>query len=388
VATRQDLELARMLLSARVLTEDQLRAAFEQQGDWLRQRRIEPLETVLYERGDLPPGSLGLLSAPEPHVSQPFANYRLEGILGEGGSSTVYAGTYLPNGTPVAVKVLKPIHALRKEYLKRFQSEARLLTELDHENIVAGYETGCQGGWHFYTMDWIQGATVLEVIERRGHLTNEEALSILWQTARALEYLHAHRLLHRDIKPGNVMVEPSGRARLIDLGLVRRLGVEAPVEPGQEGLTVGTVEYLSPEQARGRADLDPRSDVYSLGVTLYHMVVGEVPFQGETDYEVMAKQIMASLDTQKVKQRRISPEVHFFVTKMMSKERESRYAALSEICRDVGGYLPGGVVPVDLGTPPSPARHGAPPPRVPPPAPTRGEGPPSRRTSRSRRRGR
>ena len=140
--------------------------------------------------------------------------------------------------------------------------------------------------------------------------------------------------------------------------------------------TVGTVEYLSPEQARGRADLDPRSDIYSLGVTLYHMAVGDVPFHGETDYEVMAKQVLSALDTQKVKQRRISPEVHFFITKMTSKDRGDRYENVEEVIRSIEGYLPDGVVPIDFGAPPpvapvAPARSQAPtvptvPPAVPP----------------------
>ena len=119
-------------------------------------------------------------------------------------------------------------------------------------------------------------------------------------------------------------------------GLVDEMDADAPAG-SDEAMTVGTVAYCSPEQARGRADLDPRSDIYSLGVSLYHMVVGEVPFQGEDDYEVMAKQVLSAMDTQKVKQRRISPEVHFFITKMTSKERERRYQSAGSGLRDGSG---------------------------------------------------
>jgi serine/threonine-protein kinase len=143
------------------------------------------------------------------------------------------------------------------------------------------------------------------------------------------------------------MVEAHGRARLIDLGLARAVQASGPV--AEEGTTVGTVEYLSPEQARGRADLDPRTDVYSLGLTLYHMVVGDVPFRGESDYEVMAKQVMASLDAQKLKHRHVTPEIYYFIVKMTSKEREQRYETAAEAAEEIAGYLPPGLLPIDLG---------------------------------------
>ncbi|MDA1196149.1 MAG: serine/threonine-protein kinase, partial [Planctomycetota bacterium] len=361
MASRQDLELAKRLLAARVLTEDQVRDCFGLIEQLAAQGRTASLEAVLYHRGLAARGSLAVLRGPSPLQAQAFAQYRLESELGEGGSSTVYRGTYRPNGSPVAVKVLDPVHALRPTFLQRFQQEAQILIELEHDNIVLGYEIGFENGWHYFSMDLVPGATVLEVIERRGFLENEEALSIMLQCAQALAYLHKAGYLHRDIKPGNIMVEASGQARMIDLGLIRALprdGAEA-VDEGDQ-MTVGTVEYLSPEQARGHSDLDPRSDIYSLGVSLYHMVVGEVPFQGDNDYETMAKQVLSALDTQKVKQRRIAPEVHFFITKMTSKDRDMRFETVQDVIDAVAGYVRGGQVPVDLGPEPA-ARPVAPP---------------------------
>ena len=369
MADPQDLELAKRLLSARVLSEDQLRGAYEFLGQLAQQGKRASLEAVLYHQGHLPRGSLAVLRQPPPLQSQPFADYRLESILGEGGSSVVYLGTYLPNGSPVAVKVLDPVQALRTDFLERFQHEASTLIELEHEHIVQGYEVGFENGWHYVSMDYIEGLTVLEVIDRRGFLENTEALSISLQCAKALKYLHESGYLHRDIKPGNIMVDEYGHARMIDLGLIRAMpkdGME-PADEEDEQMTVGTVEYLSPEQARGRADLDPRSDIYSLGVSLYHMVVGEVPFQGENDYETMAKQVLSALDTQKVKTRRIAAEVHFFITKMTSKDRDMRFETVQEVIDTIGGYLPADMVPIDFGE--APVAQPITPPSAPPVAP-------------------
>jgi serine/threonine-protein kinase len=370
--SREDLELAKRLLGAGVLGEPALREALSIQQDLLTKGKTVSLERILVVKGKLPAWAPEVLAAKDPIKEQPFPQYRLDRVLGEGGSSVVYGGKYLPNGAAVAVKVLNPVQGLRPDLVERFEEEARLLISLDHENVVTGYEVGAWRGLRFFSMDYIEGPTVLEMIERAGHVENQTALWITIQMAKALAYLHAYGLLHRDIKPGNVMIDASGRARLIDLGLVRKLPTPGgePVEaPAEEATTVGTVEYISPEQARGRGDLDVRTDVYSLGVTLYHMVVGDVPFHGETDYEVMAKHILKSLDSQQVKQRRIAPEVHYAITRMMAKEREHRYADAEEVVKDLSRFVPpGGPPPMVLPVkkPPAPGPGPASPPPVSP----------------------
>ena len=173
------------------------------------------------------------------------------------------------------------------------------------------------------------------------------------------------------------MVESNGFVRLIDLGLVGDVKSAEPGTAVQETMTVGTVEYLSPEQARGRSDLDARADMYSLGITLYHMVVGEVPFEGETDYEVMAKQILKSVDAQKIKMRRIEPEIYYLIAKMSAKDRAERYTHVREAIEVIQGYLPQGIVEVDFGVPPvaQPIEPPAPPPARPVARPAAKPGP-------------
>ena len=354
MATKTDLELAKSLLRNGVLDEDSVRSAFELQARVAAEKNREVgIHQVLYHLKLVPRGSLDVLYGPPLLEAQPFETYQLEEELGSGGMGTVFRGTYTPNGTPVAVKVLDPVQALRPEFLDRFQREATLHIELEHDNIVQGYETGFEGGYHYYTMDLVDGVTVLDVIERRGFLSNEEALSILVQAASALSYLHSMDMIHRDIKPGNILLDENGHARLIDLGLVGKMGEEGS-EGAEATTTVGTVEYLSPEQARGRSDLDARSDLYSLGITLYHMVVGEVPFSGDSDYEVMAKQVLAKVDAQKIKQRRITPEIYFLIAKLAAKERDERTNTAQEAMQIIEGYLPHGLVAVEWGeVPPS-----------------------------------
>jgi serine/threonine protein kinase len=373
MASRADLDLAKRLLRTGVLGEAALKAGLTLQDDLLKQGKVVALERVLVARGLLPREALASLTAGDPVARQPFARYRLRRPVGEGGSSVVYEATYLPNGARVAVKVLDPVQSLRADLLERFYEEARLLISLDHENVVAGYEVGSEHGLHFFSMDYVEGPTVLQMIERAGALEPQTAIWITVQLARALAHLHHAGLLHRDIKPGNVMIDATGRARLIDLGLVRRMRDAA--KDGASGadasVTVGTVEYISPEQARGRGDLDERTDVYSLGVTLYHMAVGDVPFHGETSYEVMAKHILTTLDAMKVKTRRIPPEVHYAITKMMSKEREFRYRDCDEVVTDLSRFLPeGGPPPIVLpvaASPPPPAPPAPKSPTLPPP---------------------
>lgn len=349
--TRADLDLAKVLHAARVLDEPQIRRALTEQAELAKQGQAVTLGETLYRMGLVPTGALDALGGPGPEQTQPFPGYQVTGVVGEGGQCTVYAATQRLTGAHVALKVLKPLVALRRDFGERFAEEARLLMRLSHPGIVTAYEAGESGGLRWFSMDLIGGSTVQQVIERRGFLGKEEALSITLQVAEALDYLHGQGLLHRDMKPANVMVTPDGRARLIDLGLVGRQ-VRSESTPGSEASTVGTVEYVSPEQARGRTDLDARTDVYSLGVSLYQMVVGEVPFQGESQEEVMAKQVMGSMDQAKVKNRRVSPELHFFIAKMTAKEREDRFASMKDLIREIKGYLPGGMVAVDLGEPP------------------------------------
>ncbi|HEX5139155.1 MAG TPA: serine/threonine-protein kinase [Planctomycetota bacterium] len=335
MATKRDIELASLFFRSGILNQEEIQTVLAQQGKLLTQGKVASLVELLVERGLIPVDAAPTFTDEPLERLQPLPDYDLLEFVGDGASARVYRGVHKPTGRDVAVKVLHPEQELMVKALKRFLREAQLLCKLGHRSIVKGYEVRKVNGFRYVAMEWVDGGTVLEEIDRRGRLDGANALHITRQIASALQYLHENGIIHRDIKPGNVLIDTAWNAKLIDLGLCLLVG-QAREEA--EGTTVGTVGYISPEQAKG-TDVDERSDIYSLGVTLYHMVVGEVPFSGDDDFEVMSKQIMQSLKSDKLKSLNISPHVHYAIQKMMAKEKEIRYQRMVDVVTDLDAYL-------------------------------------------------
>jgi serine/threonine protein kinase len=335
LASQKDIELASLLYRNGLATQEQIQGALSIQSKLLTQGTVRPLVDLLVEEGLLPEESRESFSETPLETLQPFPDYRLERRIGDGASSRVYRGVYLPRNLPVAVKVLHPELALQAKPMRRFQREAHLLCKLRHENIIRGYECRKIRGFRFLSMEYVHGGTVLERVDKRGPFEIPTALHVIRQVARALGYLYSLGIVHRDIKPGNILIDDVWNAKLIDLGLCRIPGASEE----SEGTTVGTVGYISPEQAKGVFDLDIRSDIYSLGVTLYHMICGEVPFAGENDLEVMSKQILQNLRSDRLKTLNIAPYVHYVIEKMMAKDRDLRFQHPDDVAKDLDGYL-------------------------------------------------
>jgi len=247
--------------------------------------------------------------------------YEILDKLGAGGMGNVYKARHTRLGKLVAIKVLPPELAADPEYLDRFNREARAAAKLNHPNIVQALDVGESYGYHYFVMEFVDGETVRAMIEREGCLSEAKSLEILIQVCEALIHAWKNDMIHRDIKPSNIICTLNGVGKLCDLGLAKSVTEDSAIT--QTGVVMGTPFYLSPEQARSE-DLDIRSDIYSLGVTFFHMVTGQVPFTGNSAATILYKHIFLEPPKPKTLNPAVTSETSQLVTRMMAKSRDDR----------------------------------------------------------------
>jgi serine/threonine-protein kinase len=264
-------------------------------------------------------------------VGRRIGGYEIISKLGEGGLGVVYKARQLSMGRIVAIKVLHEKWMTDEEFRKRFLVEARLVGRLSHTNLVQVFDVGRYKSTYYYSMEFVDGETVEDIIDRDGGMAVLQSLEVIFQMVRAIQYLHQYSIVHRDIKPGNIMLGHTGVAKLGDFGFVKT-NLDSLIS--SEGEVLGTPDYISPEAAMGATDLDFRSDVYSLGATFYHMICGAPPFKG-TPSEVMDRHIKEAPPSLKTINASLSDHVCLVVEKMMAKRRENRYQNASELFDDL-----------------------------------------------------
>lgn len=256
--------------------------------------------------------------------------YTMLGKLGEGATASVFKARQESLGREVAVKVLPRRFAGNPKYVEQLYAEARMAASLNHPNIVNAYEVGSHGEYHYFVMEIVDGETVHDRIIRLGRIPEEESIDIILSVARAISHAHARGLVHRDVKPKNMILTPGGVTKLTDLGLARLTEDRAAAE-AEQGKSLGTPYYMSPEQVRGDIDIGPASDIYSLGASWYFMITGHTAFTGTDSDDIMRRHVSETLLPPTHHVTSITPGVSDAIVKMMAKDPAKRYANCEEI---------------------------------------------------------
>jgi Protein kinase domain len=279
------------------------------------------------------PDSSDQLQGGKPKSNQPIPGYQLVRKLGEGGMAATYLARQSSMNRLVAIKIMRRNLSRDTQYIARFKREAKLAGSLNHVNIVGVHDVGEGGGFHYLAMEYVEGTSAYELVPDGEAMDEELALHITMQVARALDFAHQEGIVHRDIKPENILVTEDQIAKVCDFGLARQTSEETRMT--QTGMMMGTPHYVSPEQARGERDVDIRSDIYSLGATLYHFVTGETPFQGSSAAVVMTKHLTEEMPWPADVNPMLGENICRLIERMMAKEREDRYADPVELISDL-----------------------------------------------------
>jgi tRNA A-37 threonylcarbamoyl transferase component Bud32 len=261
--------------------------------------------------------------------------YRLEAKLGSGGMSTVYLARDATLDRAVAVKVMHREMSEQADQLERFRQEARAVAKLSHPNVVAVIDAGEDGGHPYIVFEYVEGETLKQRIARLGALDTQEALAYAIEIARGLTVAHARSMVHRDIKPQNVLIDAEGRAKLTDFGISRQLEQDGMTATGR---VLGTTDYVAPEQAMGHG-VDPRSDIYSLGVVLYEMLIGQVPFHADSQVGVAMKHVNEELPDVQQRRPEVSAATALVVERATAKDASQRYQEVGEMIEDLSTAL-------------------------------------------------
>ncbi len=267
--------------------------------------------------------------------TQLSGRYRLESKLGSGGMSTVYLAIDEVLDRQVAIKVMHREISDQPDQLERFRREARAVASLSHPNLVAVIDAGEDGGHPYIVFEYVPGETLKKRIDESGRLGLDEATAYAIEIGRGLAAAHAARLIHRDVKPQNVLIDGEGRAKITDFGIARSLEVHGLTATGR---VLGTTDYVSPEQAMGK-EVDARTDVYSLGIVLYEMLTGDVPFHAETQVGVAMKHVNEVVPDVQKKRPETSAALAAALERAVAKDPKDRYPDMNHFLADLEAAL-------------------------------------------------
>jgi len=335
-------QLGELAVQKGMITPEQLREALQEFSVRRAAGSRLPLGEVLVEiefltREQLESllGAQGGKKAPR----QQIPGFELIRKLGEGGMGATYLARQVSMDRLVALKILRKKLSEKSRFIDRFRREARVAGRLNHQNIVQAMDVGESAGFHYLVMEYVEGRNLVDMLPEDEAMDEKTAVGYVRQIADALVFANEQKIIHRDIKPDNIMVTSDGVAKLCDFGLAKQTAEDSSLT--QTGVAMGTPHYISPEQARGKTDTDIRGDIYSLGATLYHLVTGQTPYQGPTAAVVMTKHLNEQLPWPQDVNDSVSDGCARVITKMMAKDPEDRYQKPEDLVADLKSVAAG-----------------------------------------------
>jgi serine/threonine protein kinase len=332
-----DSMFGKLAVEQQFVTPEELRKALDR-FKALSKDNPQTLEKVMIEMGFITRGQALRLVQGIRDSSKLAANqipgFQILGKLGQGAMAVVYKAKQLSLDRTVAVKVLPSKFTENPEYVSRFYKEGKAAALLNHPNIVQAIDVGESGGRHYFVMEYVEGKTIHDDLAAGKVFNENEAIDIILQVSRALAHAHAKKLIHRDVKPKNIMITTAGIVKLADMGLARAT-TDVAAAQSEAGKAYGTPYYIAPEQIRGEVGIDARADIYALGATFYHMVTGRVPFEADNPSDVMRKHLKEALVPPDHINTSLSSGVSEVIEFMMAKRKEARYTTIDEVIEDL-----------------------------------------------------
>jgi eukaryotic-like serine/threonine-protein kinase len=337
-STSYDTIFGKMALDQGLVSNEELRRCIEE-AETRQAKNPTLLRDLLVERGYITKTQAhrvinSIKESRGSTAAHQIPGYMVLGKLGAGAMAVVYKARQLSLDRIVAIKVLPKRFTENKEYVERFYKEGKAAAKLNHANIVQAIDVGEAGGYHYFVMEYVEGKTLYDDLSAGKVYGELEALNVIIQVAEALKHAHSVGLIHRDVKPKNIMINKEGIVKLADMGLARQT-TDFEAAKMEKGKAYGTPYYISPEQIRGEIDVDERADIYGLGATFYHLVTGRVPFMADDPMEVMRKHLKDELIPPDHLNTSLSAGVSEVIEVMMAKNKKDRYSSVDELLVDL-----------------------------------------------------